>query len=86
MKRIADNLGLKPSDLTRRFRLEYGVAPIEYATNLRLEEAKKLLLETDYTLDTIASLCGYENGSYLGRVFRSKVGINPSDFRRNNPI
>jgi AraC-like DNA-binding protein len=86
MKRIADNLGLKPSDLTRRFRLEYGVTPIEYATNLRLEEAKKLLLETDYTLDTIASLCGYENGSYLGRVFRSKVGINPSNFRRNNHI
>lgn len=86
MKRIADDLGLKPSDLTRRFRLEYGVTPIEYATTLRLEEAKKLLLETDYTLDMIASLCGYENGSYLARVFRSKVGVNPSVFRRNQPI
>jgi AraC-like DNA-binding protein len=86
MKAIASYLGIKPSELTRRFRLEYGVTPIEYATSLRLEEVKKLLLETDSTLDTIAAQCGYENGSYLGRVFRSKLGINPSEFRKINQI
>lgn len=86
MKEIADQLGIKPSELTRRFRLEYGVIPMEYATRLRIEKAKKLLLETDHTLEMIASLCGYENGSYLGRVFRAKVGMNASEFRRNNQI
>ena len=86
MKAIAAELGIKPSELTRRFRLEYDVTPIEYATRLRLEKVKKLLLETDHTLEAIASQCGYENGSYLGRVFRSKVGMNASDFRRNNQI
>jgi AraC-like DNA-binding protein len=86
ISQIAENLGIRPSDFTRRFRLEYGESPIEYATRLRLEEVKKLLLETDYTLEAIASLCGYENGSYLGRVFRSKVGMNASAFRKNNQI
>jgi transcriptional regulator GlxA family with amidase domain len=86
MQGIAAKLGIKPSELTRRFRLEYGVVPVEYATRLRLEEAKRLLLETNDTLEAIASRCGYENGSYLSRVFRSKIGMNASDFRHMNQI
>jgi AraC-like DNA-binding protein len=86
IKDIADHLDIVPSDLTRRFRLEYGMTPMEYVTRLRLEEVKKLLLETDHTLDAIAALCGYESGSYLSRVFRAKVGINASDFRNKNQI
>ena len=86
LRRIADKLGIQPSELTRRFRLEYGLTPKEYAMGLKLQEVKKLLLETNYTLDTIASMCGFENGSYLSRVFRSKTGINASEFRKNNQI
>ncbi|WP_239625121.1 AraC family transcriptional regulator [Paenibacillus sp. H1-7] len=83
---IAERLGIQPSELTRRFRLEYGTSPMDYATHLKLQEVKKLLLETNYTLDAIASMCGYENGSYLSRVFRSKMGMNASEFRKNNQI
>ncbi|TBL72375.1 helix-turn-helix domain-containing protein [Paenibacillus thalictri] len=86
MNQIAQKLGIRPSELTRRFRMEYDASPVEYATRLRLEEVKRLLLETNYTLEAIASLCGYENGSYLSRVFRSKIGINASEFRKNNQI
>jgi AraC family transcriptional regulator len=57
-----------------------------FATQLRLDEAKKLLLETNKTLEEIVSLCGYENGSYLSRVFSSKVRINASEFRKNNQV
>jgi AraC family transcriptional regulator len=83
---ISNTLGIQRSELTRRFRMEYGCSPTEYATKLRLDEVKRLLLETNYTLEAIASLCGYENGSYLSHVFRAKIGINASDFRRNNQI
>jgi AraC family transcriptional regulator len=82
MQGIASKLGIKPSELTRRFRLAYGCAPIEYATNLRLEEVKRQLIETTDTLEVIATRCGYESGSYLSRVFSSKTGIPPSVFRR----
>lgn len=86
MQHIASRLGIKPSELTRRFRLAYGCTPVEYATRLRLEEAKRLLRETNDTLEVIASLCGYENGSYLCRVFRSKIGMTPSAFRHDHQI
>jgi AraC-like DNA-binding protein len=84
MQQLATSLGIKQSELTRRFRLAYDAAPIEYATRLRLEEVKRLLRETNETLDTIATRCGYENGSYLSRVFSAKVGITPSAFRKYN--
>ncbi|TMV48287.1 helix-turn-helix transcriptional regulator [Paenibacillus mesophilus] len=84
MQGIAAELGIKPSELTRRFRLAYGVAPVEYATRLRLDEVKRLLRETNETLDAIACRCGYESGTYLSRVFRSKLGVTPSAFRHYN--
>lgn len=84
MQSIAAGLGIKPSELTRRFRQTYGVTPIEYATRLRLAEVKRLLRETNETLDAIASRCGYESGTYLSRVFRSKLGVTPSAFRHFN--
>lgn len=83
MRSIASMLGIKQPQLTRRFQEAYGVGPVEYVTGLRLEEAKRLLLRTDDTLETIADRCGYESGSYFSRVFRAKVGLNPSVYRHN---
>ena len=86
MKQIAEKLGIGQSQLTRRFCAAYGATPVEYVTRLRLEEAKRLLLETDETLDGIACRCGFENGSYLSRVFSAKTGMAPSLFRHNYRI
>jgi len=86
MQDIAKELGIKPSEFTRRFRMTYQVTPSYYFTMRRLEEVKQRLLESNDTLDAIAYHTGYENGSYLSRVFRSKIGINPSDFRKEHQI
>ncbi|SDD57220.1 AraC-type DNA-binding protein [Paenibacillus sp. UNCCL117] len=86
LRDTAAQLGLHPSQLTRHFRAAYGLAPAAYMTKLRLEEAKRLLIETNDTLESVATRCGYENGSYFCRVFTEKVGINPSVFRQRNWI
>lgn len=86
MQDIAGRLGLSPSQLTRRFQSVYGSKPAAYLTKLRLEEAKRLLVETNDTLESIAYRCGFDNGSYFCRVFTGKTGTNPSVFRHNNWI
>lgn len=83
---LADRLGLSPSRLTRRFRSAYGSTPMAYLTATRLARARQLLVETDQTLDTIAAKCGYQNAFYFSRVFRQKMGQNPSSYRRSYRI
>lgn len=83
LKRISDRLGIGQSQLTRRFQAAYGSTPVEYITRLRLDEVQRLLLETDETLESIAERCGFESGSYLSRVFRAKMGVTPSGFRKS---
>ncbi|WP_161601377.1 helix-turn-helix domain-containing protein [Paenibacillus luteus] len=84
ISQLADELGIGPSHLTRRFQQSYNQSPIEYVTSLRLQKARSLLVETDDTLDQIAEQCGYQNAFYFSRMFKSKCKINPSEYRRNH--
>ncbi|TLS51659.1 helix-turn-helix transcriptional regulator [Paenibacillus antri] len=83
---VAERIGLHPSRLTRRFQSVYGTTPAAYVTKVRLDEAKRLLVETNDTLESIAYRCGYESGSYFCRAFTDKIGVNPSAFRHNHWI
>lgn len=65
----------------RLFRKMTGYTVIEYITNIRVEEAKKLLKSLSYTIREVAGEVGYQNEFYFSRVFKSKVGIPPSEYR-----
>lgn len=86
MQTLAENLGIDPSQFTRRFKALTGKTPVDYRTDLRLQQARKLLLETDRTLEDIAIQCGYQNGFYLSRVFSKKMNISPSSFRKTHRV
>ena len=73
---------LSERSLNRRFKSALGVTPIDYVINLRIEEAKQLLESTSLSLDVIAEQVGYQDKSFLGRKFVSKVGITPTQYRR----
>ncbi|GBF75138.1 hypothetical protein PA598K_03523 [Paenibacillus sp. 598K] len=79
---LAEQLGLTPVQLTRRFRAAYDVTPQAYATELKIREAGRLLAGSRLTLHEIAARCGYENGYYLSRVFRQQTGLSPTQYRR----
>ncbi|WP_082423168.1 AraC family transcriptional regulator [Paenibacillus dakarensis] len=86
MRALSDSLGLSPVQFTRRFRKSFRTAPSDYVRSLRLSKVGELLLDTDMTLDRIATCCGYENGLYLSRVFSKNMGICPSRFRELNRL
>ncbi|WP_054023812.1 helix-turn-helix transcriptional regulator [Bacillus sp. FJAT-28004] len=83
---VAAEFGLSAVQLTRKFKQTFSVNPCEYITTLRIHRIKSLLLESDYTLQEIAVQCGYDNGYYLSRIFSSRVGVSPSDYRKNNKV
>lgn len=84
MSELSSLLGLSPVQFTRRFRKAFRMTPSDFVRSLRIRRAAELLLDTEMTLNQIASLCGYENGFYLSRVFAQTMGMSPSKYRELN--
>lgn len=80
-KQLAEYVYLSCDYLSRIFKQETGVQLTEYITQKRIQEAKRLLKETDRTIGEIAFSVGYSNWAYFSKVFREKNGETPAQFR-----
>jgi len=74
--------GLSERTFSRRFKQATGMAPIEYVHTLRLEEAIQLLESNDDPVEAVAQEVGYEDAAFFGRLFRRKVGVTPTQYRK----
>ena len=83
VEELSERLGVSKSHLVRAFHEAMGTAPGKYLTGVRIHAAKQLLLHREYSLDVIASLCGFSGGNYLCRVFKKEVGVSPAVWRAN---
>ncbi len=79
---VAKEIGLSASYLSRLFRQEIGKTFSEYLVEVRLSNAKQLLLATDKTVMQIAGEVGFGNGAYLSACFKKRTGISPLQFRK----
>lgn len=78
---VLDVSGLPARTLKRRFKVATGTTLIGRLQDLRVEEAKRLLEETDLPVDEISAEVGYEDASFFRRVFRRRTGLQPSRYR-----
>lgn len=66
----------------RRFRKATGYTPIRYVQELRINEAKRLLEQSNRGIDDIAHRVGYEDPAFFRHLFKRQVGITPATHRR----
>ncbi|MFG6331650.1 MAG: response regulator [Lachnospiraceae bacterium] len=83
---LADMFYLSKEHLSRLFKKETGRNLFSYLMDLKLAEARRLLTETDRTLDDIAFSLGFSNGNYFSKVFKKNVGVSPSSYRNQEII
>jgi two-component system response regulator YesN len=77
--------GYSESHLRRLFVKNFGMSPQNYIVEKRMEMAKEMLLDIpEKTVDEIADLLGISSTSYFCKLFRSKNGMSPSDYKRLN--
>ncbi|MCU6712160.1 AraC family transcriptional regulator [Paenibacillus sp. J5C_2022] len=81
---VAARFHLHPVHFARRFNRCFGVTPSQYLTGCRIENGQKLLRQTDYTIEHIAQLCGYDNGFYFSRMFTKTTRMSPSQYRKTH--
>ncbi len=83
---VAGVVGLSYSYFSRLFSRETGMSFQEYLTQIRLENAKQLLLTTNLTVEEITAQVGYEDASHFIRVFKRCSGITPRRFAHTNRL
>ena len=78
---LCEKFNISVSYLSRLFKENIGVNLSTYIQMIRIDEAKKMLTSTDYTIDEIAKDIGYSGGQTLLRLFKKHVGMTPSAFK-----
>ena len=74
-------MGISASYLSRIFIETYGVKFTQWLNDLRIEKAKRLLLESDHLIRDISQEVGFLSIQNFMRVFKQKTGVKPSEYR-----
>lgn len=82
LKDLEKVAGLSRRGFQKAFRKHAGSSPGQVLRHLRIENAKRLLMESDEKLEVIASHCGYRSANTFCIAFRQVVGIPPKKFQR----
>lgn len=78
---LADLVGMSPSSFSRFFRLRTGKTLSSYLIDIRLGNAARALVDTTSNVSEICYSCGFNNLSNFNRVFKSRKGVTPHEFR-----
>ena len=78
---IANQLNINRSHLYRIFKEKIGKSLEEYLIITRLNEARRLLDDTDFSVSAISALVGYPNSSSFFRLFKDYTGLTPQQYR-----
>lgn len=81
---LVAKFNLHENTIAKYLKEYYGFTPMEYLKEYRLEQARDFLLKTDYPIQKIAELCGYNWVPYFSRSFKQKFNISPLQYRKNH--
>ena len=78
---VAEAVALSPNHFSTIFSQECKTTFIEYLTNVRMENAKRLMRETDMKGYDIAYECGFSDPHYFSYIFKKNTGLSPREYK-----
>lgn len=78
---LAQEAGLSPRSLTRLFRRELGTSPAEFVERVRIDRARRALLDSNARIETLAIACGFGSLRKMDRAFSRAIATSPREFR-----
>ena len=81
---LCREMGLSRASLFNKMKSITGAGAKEYITKLRLEKAKKLIIETDLSIAEVSDQTGFASQSYFSTAFKNHTGLTPSQYKQEN--
>ena len=78
---VAEAQAVSAPYLSKLFHDHAGTSPSRYLTDLRMQKAKKLLLDSQLSIKEIAARVGYPDPFHFSQSFKNAVGMSPAQFR-----
>ena len=82
LEALAGSFLLSNEYLREVFKKEYGITPVRYIIQKRIEKAKILLSEKKLTVKEAAAVCGFEDEYYFSRLFKKVTSVSPAIYRK----
>lgn len=82
MDELAGLLNYNKSYLFRQFKASTGQTVMSYFTELKIDEAKRLITTKDLSISQISQMLAFDTPNYFSKVFRRRTGISPGEYRR----
>lgn len=79
---IGDKFNINGKYSSQLFKQQFNMTFADFLINLRMEHAKRMLLETEESINDIAMKVGYLHPISFGRAFKRMTGVTPSDYRK----
>lgn len=86
ISQYAASKGMSISYFISNFKKYTQKTPVQFLSDLRLTNAQVLLETTDYSINEIARIVGYDNALYFSRLFHNQKGCSPSQYRNQSKL
>lgn len=80
---VSNHISMNYSLFSHVFKQYTGKNFVNYLKELRIQEAKRLLEETDMRIIEISLAVGYENEKHFMKLFKAVCGVSPTEYRKN---
>ncbi|WP_163183241.1 response regulator [Neobacillus sedimentimangrovi] len=82
LEQVAEYVELSPYYFSKLFKDRFGMTFIDYLTELRIKQAKMMIVDQGKSLKEICYSVGYKDPNYFSRVFKKHTGLSPTEYRK----
>ena len=85
-RKLAEIINYHPHHVNLLMKKYTGTTLHSYITQYRMNEALKMLANTDKSIEVISTETGYKNPSHFHKIFKQIYGISPSEYRKSTNV
>lgn len=79
---LANKVHLSKTYFVKRFKTLFGISPMKYISNMRIEKSKQMIIDGKYSIQQISNMVGYNSLHHFSAAFKQQVGVSPTEYHK----